>query len=168
MEFTQLGVIANTHGLKGMLKVKSETDFKDIRYKVGSELYIKFRDEMIKVIVKSFAMQKGLDYLTFEGLEDINLVEKYKGSFIYCDASIQPKLDKEEYYYNDLLGLEVHDQKLIGLVKEVREYPQGEMLVVSRENMKDALIPFRKEFIKEVDLKSKRITIYEIEGLLWE
>ena len=33
MEKIKIGVVANTHGLKGTLKVKSFTDFKEERYK---------------------------------------------------------------------------------------------------------------------------------------
>ena len=65
MEYISIGKITNTHGLKGTLKVKSFTDFKEDRYKKGSLLYISFKDEFIPVTVTQHRFVKTLDYLTF-------------------------------------------------------------------------------------------------------
>ena len=76
-------------------------------------------------------------------------------------------LDTDEFYFNELIGLDVYtDDLLVGKCSDIREYPQGEILVVKRDNKKDALIPFRKEFIKEVDKELKRIYLINWEGLI--
>ncbi|MFK5883304.1 MAG: ribosome maturation factor RimM [Candidatus Izemoplasma sp.] len=166
MEYIRLGGIANTHGLKGALKIKSLTDFKKIRYKKGNSLYINFNNEMKKVVVDSFREAKGLDVVTFVGLNDINLVEKYKGSQIYFEDLGPEVLDEDEYLYRDLLNMEVYFEDLIGTVKEIRDYPQGEIIVVRRKDDKDVLVPFRKEFVGKVDLKNRKIYVINMEGLL--
>lgn len=167
MEYVSIGKIVNTHGLKGTLKVKSFTDFKDERYKKGNLLYIAFKDEYIPVTVLSFKTVKNLDHLTFKEYNDINLVEKYKGSMITFNKASAQELIEDEFYYDQLIGLEVYnDDLLIGICDDIRDYPQGEILVVKRDNKKDALIPFRKEFVKEVDMELKRISLIDWEGLL--
>lgn len=166
MEYIRLGVVANTHGLKGMLKIKSFTDFKEKRYKKDNSLYIAFNDEMIEVIVESFKESKGLDFVSFKGLSNINDVEKYKGKEIFFEDKGIEVLEEDEYLYRDLLGMEVHLDGLVGIVSEIRDYPQGEMVVVKRESLKDGLVPFRKEFVKSVDLKNKIIYLQNMEGLL--
>ena len=169
MEYISIGKITNTHGLKGTLKVKSFTDFKEDRYKKGSLLYIAFKDEYIPVTVSQHRFVKTLDYLTFREYDDINMVEKYKGSFLMFNKEQARDLDNDEFYFEELIGLDVYtDDLLIGNCVDVREYPQGEILVVKRDNKKDALIPFRKEFVKEVNKELKRIYLINWEGLLWE
>ena len=167
MEYISIGKITNTHGLKGTLKVKSFTDFKEDRYKKGSLLYIAFKDEYIPVTVSLHRFVKTLDYLTFREYDDINMVEKYKGSFLTFNKEEAKTLDNDEFYFDELIGLDVYtDNLLVGKCEDVRDYPQGEILVVKRENKKNALIPFRKEFVKEVNKELKRIYLINWEGLL--
>ena len=76
-------------------------------------------------------------------------------------------LDDDEFYFEELIGLDVYtDDILVGKCDDVREYPQGEIIVVKRDDKKDALIPFRKEFVKEVNKELKRICLINWEGLL--
>lgn len=166
MEKIKIGVVANTHGLKGTLKVKSFTDFKNERYKKGNTLYIYFKDEYIKVTVKNFRSVKTVEHIDFEEFNHINEVEKYKGSGLFMTSDQKHELPDDEFYFDELIGMEVYSDKLEGVVFEVRELPQGEMLVVRREHKKQALVPFLKHFIKEVDKENRKIYIHEMEGLL--
>jgi 16S rRNA processing protein RimM len=165
MDFIPLGTIVNTHGLKGTLKVKSSTDFKELRYKKGETLYIAFRDEMIPVTVDSFRTVKGLDYIDFVEFTDINQCEKFKGSTLNIHPSQQHELDTDEFYYDELIGMKVVGETLLGIVVAVREVPQGELLVV-KTSEKQVLIPFSKQFVLSVDKESNTITIIEWEGLI--
>ncbi len=163
MKYYRVGVIMNTHGLKGDLKVKVYSDFD--RFIKGNRLYINYKDEYLPVIVKQKS-EYGMNILTrFENLEDINLVEKYKGSTIYISEEDQGTLEDGEYYYHELIGLEVINDRADhrGVCIEVREVPQGHLLVVKKDDGKNALIPFRKEFIQGVT--KERIIVKEIEGL---
>lgn len=167
MEYISIGKIVNTHGLKGTLKVKSFTDFKKDRYKLGNLLYIAFKDEYIPVTISMFKTVKNLDHLAFKEFDDINMVEKYKGSFITFNKEEAQDLEIDEFYFEELIGLDVYTGiELVGTCSDIRDYPQGEILVVKRDNKKDALIPFRKEFVKEVDKDLKRIYLINWEGLL--
>ena len=84
MEYVRVGNIVNTFGLKGELKIKSHTDFEDVRFKVTQQLYISYMNAFEPVVIKSFRKHKGFILLSFEK-QDINLVEKYKG----CDIFIK-------------------------------------------------------------------------------
>ena len=54
----------------------------------------------------------------------------------------------------------------IGRVIDINEVPQGEILVIKKNNGGKALIPFVNEFIKEIDIENGLIIITPIEGLL--
>lgn len=169
MEYIKIGAIANTHGLKGTLKIKSFTDFKDERYKKGNTLYIFFKNEYIPVTISSAKTVKGLEYIDFKELNHINETEKYKGSELFISADdVHDIVEKDAFYYTDLIGCEVVTDKPVGIVKDIREYPQGEYLVIDTESKKKVLIPFLKQFVLKVDLDNKVIFIKEWEGLLWE
>jgi len=167
MEYIKIGAIANTHGLKGTVKVKSFTDFKEERYKKGNTLYIFFKNEYIPVTITNAKTVKGLEYIDFEGLTHINDVEKLKGSELFIDQEqIHVITDEDEFYYNDLIGCEIITDSPVGIVKDIREYPQGQYLVINTEEKKNILIPFLKQFVRDVDLKNRKIYLTEWEGLL--
>ena len=67
-----VGKIVGTHGIKGELKVKSDTSFD--RFKKGSKLYIDKKEE---ITVNSHRQHKGMELITINGLKDINDVLCY-------------------------------------------------------------------------------------------
>ena len=166
MELITIGVIVNTHGLRGTLKVKSFTDFKNERYQKGTTLYIAFKQELIPVTVKQYRTIKNLDYIDFNEFNNINLVEKFKGCDIKFDKELAHELSEDEFYFDELIGLEVYTDQLIGNVVGVREVPQGELLEIETKDKKVILVPFRKQFIDEVDHLNNRIKLIMWEGLL--
>ena len=168
MELITIGKIVNTHGLKGALKVKSFTDFKEQRYKKGITLYIVFERGFIPVTVISQKEMKNLDLIIFKEFNDINQVEKYKGCDLVINKELIHTLEEDDFYFDQIIGMDVYlEDELIGNCTDIRDYPQGEVLVV-KTNGKNKLIPFRKEFIKEVNVKDNRLSIIMWEGLLWE
>lgn len=161
MEFFEVGRIINTHGLKGEVKIESYSSLD--RFNKGNKVYIENKEYTIK----SNRKDKGFEYVVFEKYEDINLILFMKGKSVFIDKSKLEDLEEDEYYYHDLIGLPVYneDNKLLGKVKDIREVPQGELLVVEKlDSKKTGLIPFRKEFVVSVTKES--IIIHEIEGLI--
>lgn len=156
-----VGKIVGTHGIKGELKVKSDTSFD--RFKKGNILYIEKEE---KIIINSSRVHKGLHLITINGLTNINDVLMYVNKNIYVPHD-RSELEEGEYYYEDLIGLICYDsnKEEIGEVIDLQEVPQGLILEI-RGKEKTILIPYVDEFIEEIDLDNKKILINEIEGLL--
>lgn len=156
-----VGKIVGTHGIKGELKVKSDTSFN--RFEKGNKLYI---DKTICITIDSHRQHKGMDLITINGLTNINDVLCYVGKDIYVPHN-RDELGEGEYYYEDLIGLDCYDSKnnYIGPIKDLQEVPQGLILEIQGKD-KTILIPFVDEFIEKIDLQNKVIKINEIEGLI--
>ena len=164
MDKVVVGKIINTRGLKGEVKVASSSSFGAIRFKEGNTLFIKdFNNEEIEVTISKHYIYKGFDYLVFKGLEDINKVEKYKGTSL---LGYPLELDqKDEFYYSDLIGLEaIFDNKSLGKISEVFELNGRSIIRIKGD--KEILVLFMNEFIDKVDLESKKIYLKNVEGLL--
>ncbi len=108
-----------------------------------------------------------MDILTFYGLEDINLVEKYVGYEIFLDI-LGNDLPKDSYYYGDLINCEVYNQnQLIGHVIQIQDCGNQQNLRIQCINKnKTFLYPFINHFLKNVDVKNKRIDLNPIEGMI--
>lgn len=164
MEYIKVGIIATTKGLKGEVRIKSLTNMQDDRFKAGNSIYIFENDQYKELIIKSHQIHKNSDMLIFKGYEDINKIEKYKGYDLYVPIDQEVFLDENEFFIEELIGLEVYQGKEFkGEVKDIVTYPQGDYLLVATETG-DKLIPFRDEFIENQD--EEKITVVEMEGLL--
>ena len=156
----------NTFALKGEVKVSIDTDFVSERYKKGSTVYILDSEGYRPFVVEHYRPYKGNLIVKFKDHDDINDIERYKGNDIYkAKADIEPLADGG-YYFNDLIGLDVYDDKKLGEVIDVEEGVRYNLLRVKKIEGGVSLIPFIPVFIQDVDLKEKRIYIKMIEGLL--
>lgn len=166
MEYVVIGKILNTFGIKGELKADAYTDFVEERFKKDSTVYI--GEEHVPFVMRSYRMHKGFYLLSFKDVDDINLVEKYKGMLLYKAKSDIHKLKEGEYYFSDLKDLDVYvDDKKIGKVLQVEEgIAVNNLRILKDEDRKQYLVPFLPVFIRNVDLDEKRIDVIQMEGLL--
>lgn len=156
------GKIVGVFGLKGELKVISESDTN--RFIKDNELYLgKNETKLQKVKVSSSRVHKGMYLITINDLFDINLVEKYVGLNFYIDREEMDDLEDGEFYLDDLIGLKVINQnkEVLGPVVEVLDLYHP-VIEIELKNGKKILMPFVKEYVKEVD--EEYIYIEEIEG----
>ena len=166
MKFLNIGVIANTHGLRGDLKIKPLTDDLGLFFDEGDQFYIAYQKEMIQVEIKSSYYNKGMIYLKLKGYNHINDVEKFKGS--YCKVNVEDLEvpDDNEAYYYELIGSEVYseDQKYLGKVSEILETSAHEILRVE-DGSKMFMVPFVDAFIVNFDRDEHKIIVRVMEGL---
>lgn len=167
MKLNLVGVVVGTHGLKGEVKVKSDTSFP--RFNVGSKLYLDKDGKKIEIKINSHRYHKGYDLITFNNIDNINNVLEYVGSKVYVDVSQLNELEDNEVYYDDLIGLDVYltSNEKIGKILDIIEVPQGIILEIEKLDKSKSLIPFVDEFVERIDLEENKIIITPIEGLLW-
>lgn len=152
-----IGKVAGTHGIKGEIKIISDFKYKNLVFVKGNHLYIEDDD----LVIATYRIHKNYDMVTFENINDINDVLKYKGKEVYIDRSeyVFPDLLNE-----DLIGASVYGNgEPLGVLAAIRKNVNQELLVVKNEE-KEYLIPNVEAFVKS---KNKdRIDINVIEGLL--
>jgi 16S rRNA processing protein RimM len=165
-----VGKIVNTHGIRGEVRVISSTDFANERYKVGNTLYLFMPDqkEPVELKITSHRSHKNFDLLTFEGYNNINEVEKYRGASLKIPESHLTPLNDNEFYFHEIIGCEVFtlEGEQVGIVKEILTPGANDVWVVKGKAGKEILIPYIEHVVKEIDVKSKRIMIEPMEGLL--
>lgn len=167
MEFLKVGNIINTFGIRGELKIDSYTDFPEERFKADKTLYILFNNQYVPVTVKSYRVHKGFVLLLLKNLENINFVEKYKGSDLFVSKNDLHQLKDGQFYFFQLVDCDViHNEQSIGKVIDVEAGYQTVLRI--KAGKKEVLIPYVERFIKQVDIESKKIYVDLIEGMLWE
>ncbi|MFC6201668.1 ribosome maturation factor RimM [Lactiplantibacillus nangangensis] len=173
MDYFRVGTLVNTHGIRGEVKVVVITDFPEKRFVKGEKLILfKNVDDTtggIPLTIEKAREQKGLFFLTFKGLDNINDVEKYKGWTLKVAAEALQDLPAGEYYYHQIIGLKVvtTEGETIGKIKEIMSPGANDVWVVQRDHgQADVLLPKIPQVIKKVDLDAGTVTIELMEGLI--
>lgn len=164
--YTIVGVIINSHGIKGGVKVYPYT-FDNNRFYEYVDLFI--GDEKIPVHIKDVSFYKNLVILTFKEFDDINQILKFKDSDLYIKTKDRKALEDGNYYIGDILACKVYDESgnYLGEIREIIQGAANDVYVIKNKQI-TGNVPAVKEFIKEVDIVNKKIIIKPIEGLFNE
>ena len=154
--YVEIGKVVNTFGIKGELKIVSESDFVDYRYAVGKTIFLKMRSVLKEVKVSSFRIHKGNILITIDNLLDINEV-------VLADKNDVPPLEDGEFYIDDVVGLDAYDVngEKLGVVSDVIIIPYNDLIEVELLNGKKELIPYVDEYV--LDILEDRIIIKLLE-----
>lgn len=165
----QVGKIVNTQGIKGEIRVLSNSDFKDVRFAVGNKLEAKMRHESEIVEIENHYVHKNFDILKLKGYDNINDVLKFKNALLLGDPLTDEALAEGEYFVEQIVGLNVVDQdgNEVGTVKAINTQSYQKLLII-KTNGKDAMIPYVDQFVSGVDLATKTMHVKLIPGLIDE
>lgn len=167
MDEILIGTLVNTHGLRGEVKVKTLTDFSDVRFAKGKEIHIQYQSQLIPVTIQYSKWMKNLLLVKFKNINDINDVEKYKGCALSISKDSVHELEEDEAYFFELKNCHVFDEdgNALGIVEEVLETTANAVLRVSNEEH-SMLVPYVKAFIVSFDRENKKIVMRMMDGLL--
>ena len=166
-DLLKVGVITTTHGVRGEVKVYPTTDeperFLDLEY-----VLLDTGKELRRLDIKNVRFFKNLVILKFDGIDNINDIEKYKGRDLWIPREEAQELDEDEYYIADLLGMKVllEDGSEFGTLKNVMETGANDVYIVDSVEHGEVLLPAIKECILDVDIEKNTMTVHLMKGLV--
>lgn len=165
--YLKLGTIVKQVGLKGELKIYSTTSFAKERFKKGNKVFILINNQYKEFTVKSFrVLNSDFIVVSFDEMQNIEATKDVLKCDLFAlkDENI---LSENQYFYIDLIGCKLISQtgENVGEVIGIEEFP-AQTALSCIQNGKKYFIPFISQFILNVDIKNKVITINVIEGLL--
>jgi 16S rRNA processing protein RimM len=154
-----MGKILGPHGIKGWIKIHPFTEKKDSL--IDHKILMASKDEKLWQSFEVEGMDVGDKFILakFKGVDDRNAAEKLNKFFISLDKSSLPKLDENNYYWHELIGLDVKNNEGMhfGKVDSLIETGANDVLVVLGD--KEYLIPYIKQVILEVNLETNMIRV---------
>ena len=166
-----VGVVVRPHGLAGELVVDVHTDSPQERFAAGAVVTRAGADGVpVGVLtVESARPHSGRLLVRFAEAPDRTAAETLRGARLLVDpAALPPTDDPDEFHVHQLEGLAalLADGTAVGTVREVVHGPGGELLVLARPDLPDALVPFVREIVPTVDVDGGRVVLDPPEGLL--
>jgi 16S rRNA processing protein RimM len=167
----KVGEIADTHGIRGEVKVYPTTDDAK-RFRQLEECTLDTGSGQIPLHVQNCKFFKQFVILKFKEYDNINQVEPYKHCALYVDREHAVALAEDEYYVADLVGLTVtcEDGTELGTLSDVIKTGANDVYVVAlkepRGSKKEVLIPALKECILEIDVEHGHMRVHLLDGLM--
>lgn len=165
-DYFRVGVIANTHGIRGEVKVFPTTEDPS-RFKGMKEIILDTGKEKKELEVASVRFFKNMVILKFKGKDNINDMEPYKGMDLLVTRENAIPLKEGEYYIADIIGATVvtEDGAEFGILKDVLTTGANDVYVVEHEN-REVLLPVIPDCVLKRDMEQKVVTVRLMKGLL--
>ncbi len=156
-----IGHIGGAYGIKGWVHIVSYTDppANLLAYRPWSLQQPGEQDDW-RPTDCSAAKAHGDGFVAaFEGVNDRERAQLLKGTRIGVDAQRLPAIDDDEFYWRDLIGQTVVNQRgeTLGCVERLIETGARDVLVIGGQN--ETLIPFVEQFVIEVDMDKRMIRV---------
>ena len=166
----EVGRVTDAWGIKGWFKVlpysaDPEALFSSKRwFLLPTEKGAKTFDGCAKLLIKEAKEHSDSVVATAHEVDDRNDAEALRGARIFVPRSSFPTAGKGEYYWVDLIGLEVvnRQHEILGTVRELLSTGPQTVLVISCRQDGESLermIPFVAAYIDDVDLAARCIRV---------
>ena len=166
-EYLQVGIISSTHGVRGEVKVFPTTD--DVRRfkKLKDVLLEQKNGEKLTLQISQVKFFKQFAIIKFQGYDSLNEVEHFRGLSLYVTRADAVKLEKDEFFIADLIGLTVFDESdaKIGELTDVMETGANDVYVIKRTDGSELLLPAIKQCILSVSVEERKMRVHVLEGL---
>jgi 16S rRNA processing protein RimM len=167
-----VGRLGRAHGVHGEATVEVRTDLPEERFYEGAKLWLAIdstgAEKSVPVEVESFRYHNGILLLKLAGVNDRTAVERMRNQLLLADVDLAEELAEDEFHVQQLFGLVARDLSGadLGQVKDVINLPSQDLLVISRPNGKDLMVPFVLSVVPEVNISAGYLLINPPNGLL--
>ena len=153
-----MGRISAPFGLKGWVKVRPFSEQTD-GLSQYSEWWLSAATGWDGVKVDETALHGDALLVRFAGIYDRDQAARLKGREVAIPRDQLPAPEDGEYYWSDLVGLEVENTQgqLLGRVERLFESGANPVLVVAGE--RERLLPYVETVVKGVDLDAGKLLV---------
>ncbi len=166
----EVGRIADAWGIKGWFKVlpysaDPEALFSSKRwFLLPAEKGLKTFSGVLKLAIQESKIHSGTVVASSLDVMDRTAAETLRGARIFIARSSFPTVDQDEYYWVDLIGLDVVNREglLLGQVHELISTGPQTVLVIAYEQdgkPQERMIPFVAAYVDDVDLAARQIRV---------
>jgi len=165
-EWVALSRLVKPHGVRGEVKGVLLTDvLENLLHREW--IYWVRGKERRKLEIESVRFPgPSLVIIKFKDIEDRDAAQELVGGALEVPIDELVPLGPGEFYWYQLLGLEVYTQEgeYLGVLEEIMETGAHDVYVVRKEG-EEILLPAIKEVIKQILLEEKRMVVHLLEGL---
>ncbi len=161
-----VGVIAGARGVHGELRIRPFTErpeavaaYGAVETETGERLNLQ-------------AVRRAGEMVLARApeVEDREAALALKGTRLYVSRAALPETDEDEFYYADLIGLEVRNgtAEVLGTVIAVHNFGAGDLIEIRLVDTSETeFLPFTSDVVQGVDLENGIMSVEVPEGVDW-
>jgi 16S rRNA processing protein RimM len=162
-----LGKIAKKFSFKGDVLIYLDTDEPEL-YDNLESVFVECNKHLVPFFIENCSLHKN-DFLRVH-FEDVNSEEDADailGNGIYLPLKMLPKLSGNKFYFHEVVGFEIEDQRLgvFGVIQAVNDTTAQPLFEVLNGNV-EMLIPMIDHFLVKIDRANKKVIMNLPEGLV--
>ena len=166
MDLFAIGEIVKTRGLRGCLKVlcyvETNNTFVELEF-----VYIEISSgQKNRFVLRKIDVSGKILFLELEGIPNVESAQALVGCKVFLPEDMQEKLPEGEYYWRDIIGLDVFSEegKHLGRIESV--FPTGSNDVyVCKGGQREILLPAIADVIRQIDIPRSIMTVKVPKGL---
>lgn len=165
MDLFVVGEIVKTRGLRGCLKVLTQMETQNILASLKFVYLEDVPEQRKKYDIRSFVSSGKFLFLELKDINDVDSAKALVGCKVLIPGDMLEDLPKGEYYWRDIIGLDVYDEenKHLGRIESI--FPTGGNDVYVCKGEREILLPAIADVILNIDIDKKIMTVKLLEGL---
>lgn len=162
-----LGKIAKKFSFKGEVLIYLDTDEPEI-YEEMESIFVEFGKNLVPFFIENSSLHKN-DFLKvkFEDVDTEQQADEIIGSTVYLPLSALPKLEGNKFYYHEVIGFDIEDQRLgvFGKITSINDSSAQPLFEVVNGTI-EILVPMIDQFLVKIDRENKKVIMNLPEGLV--
>lgn len=174
-DFICIGKTSGCSGIKGLLKITPFTDFPErflelkrvYLFNEKKSLFVLNQNDSFEFKVEKCDVIPSQITMKLEGIGSKEKAVEFVNLEILIPEHERVRLPKGKYFHYEIIGFEVfNENELLGILQKIENFGSDDLMNIRTNEGKEILIPYRKEFVKNIDAVRKRIDVHLIEGFL--
>ena len=160
--FLVLGKLRRAHGVKGEIPLEIYTRMLDL---LAPECIVYIGEEHSPLTIEKTRWKNDLLLIKFKEIQDRTAVSELTNELVYVRASQLPDLPAGDFYYHEIIGLDVYepDGHYLGVLVEILETGANDVYLIQNDDDEEVLIPATEEMILEIDPDQEKMIVAKMD-----
>jgi 16S rRNA processing protein RimM len=162
-----LGKIAKKFSFKGEVLIYLDTDEPGL-YENMESVFVELHNHLVPFFIEKSSLHKN-DFLRvkFEDVDSEDAADEIMGCELYLPLSFLPKLEGNKFYFHEVIGFQIEDQRLgiVGTIVSINDSTAQPLFEVLHDE-KEIFIPMIDQFLLQIDRENKKVIMDLPEGLV--
>jgi len=160
--FLVLGKLRRAHGVKGEIPLEVFTQMLEL---ITPEETVFVGESHQPFTIEKTRWKNDLLLIKFREIHDRTVVSELTNELLYVKTSQLPPLPDGDFYYHELIGVEVFeaDGDYLGVLVQILETGANDVYLVQNDENEEILIPATEEMILEIDPEQEKMIVARLE-----
>ena len=155
-----LGKIAKKFSFKGEVLIYLDTDEPEL-YENMESVFVELNKNLIPFFIENSSLHKN-DFLrvSFEEVNNEQDADAILNKEVYLPLSTLPKLSGNKFYFHEVIGFEIEDQRIgvFGKIQSINDSSAQPLFEVLNGEI-EILVPMIDQFLVKIDRENKRVVM---------